>query len=175
MAGALVISLPICFRCVELVGEVGEAANVMKKLERARLGIAGSRATPEDLADELADVAICADLIAMDLGLELVNDALFGHVRAGSAETLAFMGVDLGRCLSRVCALVETVSRRHDFGWVSPAVAVHLAGALEMTIACAHKIAESQGIDLSAAVVYKFNQTSEKLGFATRLAIPALV
>lgn len=59
------------YRGNELAGEVGEACNVIKKLERERLGILGSRATVEQLADELADVLICADLIAMHYGIDL--------------------------------------------------------------------------------------------------------
>lgn len=59
------------FRGLEMAGEVGEACNVIKKLERERLGIRGSRATVENLAEELADVVICADLIAMMYGIEL--------------------------------------------------------------------------------------------------------
>jgi NTP pyrophosphatase (non-canonical NTP hydrolase) len=59
------------FRGVELAGEVGEACNVIKKLARERLGLKGSRATKEQLAAELADVIICADLIAMDFGIDL--------------------------------------------------------------------------------------------------------
>lgn len=59
------------YRGNELAGEVGEACNVIKKLERERLGIRGSRATVDDLADELADVLICADLIAMQYGIDL--------------------------------------------------------------------------------------------------------
>jgi NTP pyrophosphatase (non-canonical NTP hydrolase) len=61
----------LAFRGNELAGEVGEACNVMKKLERERIGIRGSRATKEQLAEELADVVICADLIAMDEGIDL--------------------------------------------------------------------------------------------------------
>lgn len=59
------------YRGNELAGEVGEACNVIKKLERERLGILGSRATVDELADELADVLICADLIAMHYGVDL--------------------------------------------------------------------------------------------------------
>lgn len=55
----------------ELAGEVGEACNVIKKLERERLGIAGSRDTVHHLAEELADVVICADLIAERYGIDL--------------------------------------------------------------------------------------------------------
>lgn len=61
----------LSFRGNELAGETGEACNILKKLERERLGIPGSRSTKEALADELADIVICADLTAMDLGIDL--------------------------------------------------------------------------------------------------------
>lgn len=63
--------ITLAFRGNEMGGECGEAQNVIKKLERERLGIRGSRATVQDLADELADVVICADLIAMAEGIDL--------------------------------------------------------------------------------------------------------
>lgn len=59
------------FRCTELAGEVGEACNVVKKLERERMGIRGSRDSVEHLAEELADIMICVDLIAMDYEIDL--------------------------------------------------------------------------------------------------------
>lgn len=61
----------LSFRGNELAGEVGEACNVIKKLERERQGWAGSRATLEQLSDELADVIICTDLVAMAAGVDL--------------------------------------------------------------------------------------------------------
>jgi hypothetical protein len=54
-----------------MAGEVGEACNVIKKLDRERMGIRGSRALPGQLAEELADVVICADLIALAEGIDL--------------------------------------------------------------------------------------------------------
>lgn len=63
--------IDLSYRGNELAGEVGEACNVIKKLERERLGIRGSRATLAQLAEELADVVICADLIAMAAGIDL--------------------------------------------------------------------------------------------------------
>lgn len=64
-------ALPLSFRGNELAGEVGEACNVIKKLERTRLGLKGSTDTVEHLAEELADVVICVDLIAMQTGINL--------------------------------------------------------------------------------------------------------
>lgn len=56
-------------------GEVGEAANVIKKLNRVRDGIPGNTETPEQLkcqlAEELADAAIYLDLIAQAAGFDL--------------------------------------------------------------------------------------------------------
>lgn len=52
-------------------GEMGEACNVIKKLERERLGLPGSKANIDQLADELADVIIYLDLIAMKIGVDL--------------------------------------------------------------------------------------------------------
>lgn len=61
------------FRGLELGGEAGEALNAVKKIARERLGIAGSRATLEQLAEELADVVICADLIGLTVGIDLAK------------------------------------------------------------------------------------------------------
>jgi len=59
------------FFAIELAGEVGEVCNVVKKLEREREGIPGSRATLADLAEELADVITVADLLAERYGIDL--------------------------------------------------------------------------------------------------------
>lgn len=61
----------LSFRGNELAGETGEACNVIKKLERERLGIRGSRATVDQLAEEIADVVIVADMIAHAAGFDL--------------------------------------------------------------------------------------------------------
>jgi len=66
-------SISLEYRGNELAGEVGEACNVIKKLARERLGIRGSRDTVDHLAEELADVIICADLIAMAEGIDLTR------------------------------------------------------------------------------------------------------
>ena len=68
--------ISLTYRGNELAGETGEACNVIKKLERERLGIRGSRATKQELSDELADVVICADLIAMYEDIDLLGTAV---------------------------------------------------------------------------------------------------
>jgi NTP pyrophosphatase (non-canonical NTP hydrolase) len=63
--------IDIAYRGNELAGECGEACNIIKKIERERRGIRGSRATLRQLADELADVIICVDLIALYEGIDI--------------------------------------------------------------------------------------------------------
>lgn len=67
-------TITLSFRGVELAGEVGEACNIIKKLERERLGLVGSRATKDQLAEELADIIICVDLIAMQARIDLSEE-----------------------------------------------------------------------------------------------------
>jgi NTP pyrophosphatase (non-canonical NTP hydrolase) len=73
------------FRGNELAGEVGEACNIIKKLERERLDIPGSWASSDRLADELADIIICVDLIGMHYGIDL-RSAVFRKFNQTSAK-----------------------------------------------------------------------------------------
>jgi NTP pyrophosphatase (non-canonical NTP hydrolase) len=65
------------------MGELGEAANIVKKLNRVRDGIPGNTETLHELraklADELADTLIYLDLMAQAAGfdLEAIRDAKF--------------------------------------------------------------------------------------------------
>lgn len=72
-----------------VVGELGEAANVAKKLNRVRDGIPGNKKTPEqlraDFADELADAFIYLDLLAQREGIVL-PDAVVSKFNRTSAD-----------------------------------------------------------------------------------------
>ena len=80
-----------------VAGELGEAANVVKKLNRVRDGIPGNKETEAELraalAEEIADTVIYLDLLAQAAGfdLETIRDAKFaktsakiGYVEAGA-------------------------------------------------------------------------------------------
>lgn len=73
------------YRMLELAGEVGEAANIVKKLERERLGLVGSRDTVEHLAEELGDILICTDLVAAKYKINLRAVAI-GKFNAASIK-----------------------------------------------------------------------------------------
>jgi NTP pyrophosphatase (non-canonical NTP hydrolase) len=71
------------------LGELGEAANVAKKLNRVRDGIPGNAETPEqlraNLADEIADTFIYLDLLAQSQGIVL-EEAVLAKFQRTSAK-----------------------------------------------------------------------------------------
>jgi len=101
--------ITLSYRLNELAGETGEACNVGKKIERERLGIAGSRDTIEHLAEELADVVICADLVAMGEGVDL-EAAVVNKFNATSEK----VGLD-----TRLSQAVENKPNDERALWVS--------------------------------------------------------
>ena len=62
-----------------LVGEVGEAANVVKKLNRVRDGVPGNKLSANELRDqlrkELGDVFVYLDLMSQSLGFSIADAA----------------------------------------------------------------------------------------------------
>jgi NTP pyrophosphatase (non-canonical NTP hydrolase) len=72
-----------------ILGELGEAANVAKKLNRIRDGIPGNKETEQELRDklrqELGDVFVYLDLLAQRNGF-LIGDAALEVFRKKSKE-----------------------------------------------------------------------------------------
>lgn len=69
------------FKAVELVGEVGELCNNIKKIKREQLGLKGSRCSRKDLESEFGDVMITLALLAeyMCIDLEKVTKEKFNE------------------------------------------------------------------------------------------------
>ena len=65
--------IDLAFRGLELAGEAGEACNQIKKFERHLRCMPGGDPDIEAIEDELGDVVICADLVAMQLGIDLAK------------------------------------------------------------------------------------------------------
>lgn len=64
----------LLFRSNELAGETGEACNAVKKLVRHRQNMPGGvplQESKQHIADELADIIICADRVADSLEIDL--------------------------------------------------------------------------------------------------------
>jgi len=88
-------AIDLSFRGLELAGEVGELLNKVKKLIRFYKGIQGNKPSTvaadieldlkKAIAEELGDVVICADLLAMDMDIDL-RSALVAKFNATSAK-----------------------------------------------------------------------------------------
>ncbi|MGC3938293.1 hypothetical protein ACOTTU_10865 [Roseobacter sp. EG26] len=82
-----------------VTGELGEAANIAKKLNRVRDRIPGNTETPDELramlADEIADTFIYLDLLAQSEGIDL-QDAVVSKFRRTS-EKIGYGTTMLGR------------------------------------------------------------------------------
>jgi len=122
--------ITLSYRAMELAGEVGEACNIAKKIERERLGIQGSWATVQDLADELADIVICADLVALGEGIDL-DSAVERKFNATSEK----VGLETRLTLTRGTMVVHEIAaeRRRQVeakGWTPAHDDRHTAGEL---------------------------------------------
>lgn len=158
-----------------LGGEVGEALNVVKKLNRDRDGLAGNTRTRDeliaDLASELADVVIYLDIT---LGWDQPEELLGDGVDSGYQLLLTFTDFRFDRkMIDRGSGLADDSCSRmgnrllHEAGrsLYGPA-SRHWANYV---LASADRLADFFGIDLGAAVVTKFNATSDRFGFPEKL------
>lgn len=143
----------------ELSGEVGEACNIMKKLDRERLGVVGSRGSLGALQEELADVIICCDLLAMHYQCSIAEAVWRDHARIAPVTDFSRLGAQLaarsGRCCHAVLGGLETM------------LPITISEVVQHT----KRIADLLGIDLAHQVSLKFNMTSEKVGLKTRLVL----
>jgi NTP pyrophosphatase (non-canonical NTP hydrolase) len=77
---------------VAVLGELGEAANVLKKLNRVRDGIPGNKETPEQLrekfASELADAYVYLDLLCQSYEIDL--EAIVNKVFDAKSEQIGY-------------------------------------------------------------------------------------
>lgn len=140
------------WRINELAGEVGEVCNVLKKLHRERYDVRGSRSSVAALGEELADVAICIDLTAMQRGLDPVVGRANEMSRRPSAWPLPLVGRKLIQAMGRAADPLHST-----------------AYPLELLLGIVEVISWAENIDLQAEIVAKFNKTSAANNLATRL------
>ncbi len=151
-----------------LGGEVGEALNIVKKLNRAADGHAGNTTTAAELivalGAELADVVIYLDIC---LGSEEPEE-LLGARLSYAADDFALM-----RQRMQLHRRPNTASRLGNRLFACAGDRLYGGGGRSWAngvLSISDELAEHFGIDLGAAVVTKFNATSERFGFPERLA-----
>lgn len=159
-----------------LGGEVGEALNLIKKLNRDRMGMRGNTEgfarLLGSIGSELSDVAIYLDLTMLAGGLHPfgANEFAAGSMRAPRPEiALSRLGrsmlIEAGRfaeVLIMPVGEIEPSKARSNYEDAARGAALQLMIRVGM-------VAASLGIDLGEAIASKFNATSEKLGFPERL------
>ena len=146
------------WRGCELVGEVGEVAEVL------------TRHTPnawnskDELADELADSVICIDLTRMTLGLPeqtIFAQGSFTHVEREALRLL--------REVAAIANLIKKLERERR-GWPgSRANLEDVDRMLQNLMGRLGLVAFYYSLDLNEATARKFNATSHKVGLVTRL------
>lgn len=155
------VKMPNAFWGVELIGEVGEACNIIKKIEREKLGLRGSRATIEQLGQELADCYIVADLVAIAMKLPIIH--IEYDLTESCHDTNLELSLELGCCCGLTLESIKLCKYNDD---------IHSYGLnsnLQALVEQLFLIAFRYGIDLRKATQDKFNATSEKMGLQTRL------
>jgi NTP pyrophosphatase (non-canonical NTP hydrolase) len=145
---------------IAVAGELGEALNLVKKLNRARDGIIGNSQTVDELtrhlADEIADAAIYLDLLLARYDTSIEQQCgyadfteLRNYTRAHADERDEPSRI--GREAVVALAKLASTGRAMSF--------LHALDGL----------AAAYGIALGDAIVAKFNRTSEKHGMPHRL------
>ena len=155
------VKLSMIFRANELAGEVGEACNVLKKFDREHnYKIKGSRDTLYHLSEELADIIICTDLLAMDRQIEF-PETCWSKVEATPNHDYSLYGATLASIAGRICG----VSIHYSTHINNLQLSSNLCGLMSFT----KTVADRMGIELESAVSLKFNATSHKLDLKTFL------
>jgi NTP pyrophosphatase (non-canonical NTP hydrolase) len=75
VAGELGEALEKILALLELSIAVGRLSNQIKKFDRAQMNLVGGINDTTPIAEELGDVQICLDLVALALGIDLENAA----------------------------------------------------------------------------------------------------
>jgi NTP pyrophosphatase (non-canonical NTP hydrolase) len=148
--------LDLDWRINEMIGEIGELANALKKVDRERRGLKGSRIEISDVLDEIADVVICLDLLFMTAGIRLpaptnVGEA-HGLLRYGPVLMRHVVELDIYLQKDRLPMAMEVGTRL--LGDLVILTDFHFKG------------------NLPERVADKFNRTSLKHGFEIFLKTP---
>lgn len=140
----------------EFAGEVGEAIEASDDLSDT-----------SSLADELADVVICCDLIALRRGFSRMRSSYAG--KPPEAHQMGKTMLALAKHTGRACNSIKKLERER-FGMPgSRSSDEELRNHLGMAEAACKMAAMIAGIDLDLAVADKFNKTSVKVGLLTRM------
>lgn len=150
----------------ELAGEAGE-------LIEAAIDLLDGSENIVALREEIGDVIICCDLIAMRVQQPLITHYVVTRTElSGEFVDVTVIKDELLRLAREVGNVSNTIKKqeRARFGMVGAKGSLEdMMRNLTETIAIVHSIGECFGIDAGECVADKFNLTSSKYGLNTRL------
>lgn len=148
----------------ELAGEVGE-------LIQATVDLLNGSDNFVAFEEEIGDVIICCDLIAMRLERPLETDIVFdGHVVVDNEDLkdlLIYLALEVGNVSNTI-----KKRERERFGMVGARGSLDdLVRNLSEIVRTVHLIGEYYGKFAGGCVASKFNLTSAKYGLATKMVL----
>ncbi len=161
-------TLPLTFRTNEMAGEAGEVAELL--LDRWRPGSHMYSAWRDALANEMADVVICGDLVLYYAGETVDLDSLDG--RAHSIATDGKWATYVLREMGLACNAAKKADRSlyGIAGGVSLSE-VDVVNPIRRVMQAVYDLAYNEHMIMEVALARKFNRTSKKMGLQT-LFIP---
>ena len=154
-----------------LGGEVGEAANIIKKIHRGDFEL---KDVIRDLMDEMADIMTYIDIIAFRAGIEISSEKNFDELRAStihmyhnakfcgmeSKQSLSEMHTKLFRFTGDICFIADQVREgRAKLSDIRKRLSEYISSLVKV-LDCVCYVC---GIDLGKAVVVKFNAVSSRV------------
>lgn len=151
---------------IEFLGELGELANIVKKLNRYKTGATGNRISEQGLKaklpGEMADVQITFDLWAQSLGIYICDILSKEHSTFLALKQKSVVGIDtdVNELLLSIAADIGTFV----FNREQSELKLFLKTQLKI-----FNLSQLLGVDIEKATKEKFNLTSEQNGFPQRL------
>ncbi|MFG6080359.1 MazG-like family protein [Paracoccus litorisediminis] len=154
----------LAYRGLELGGETGE---LLELLTGMGMGADHLEIKRPELAEELADVVIATDLVAMDLGVELLAPVRCssGDILRGAADLATRVGLLQNRLkkLIRIDTGIQGQKADED-PQRREAIITEIIADLDCILDGVAGLSCGFGIDLDAAIPDKFDKTSRKNG-----------
>ena len=157
-------------------GEMGEACNVVKKLRRQETRLRGAVDPDYDVlrtkrGDEIADTLIYLDLLEAFYGItprggsyaDIGSSSVDGMVKRNGAGWSNSVAAAMGA----VCETVEWITSDYP---ITVSRQDHLRPYTRLLMVRLCHLAHFYGVDVSAAIVRKFNAISEREGLPERLS-----
>lgn len=145
-----------------ILGELGEAANLVKKVKRGDMPLEAARS---ELAKELADVVTYADITAMRMDIAFNFYPDFATMRSTKSDFYAVnFDLSLGEWMNKSFGWFGTAASVVDETYRQSAAPIVTRWYFHNALIAIDCAANSIGVDLASEVINKFNFVSRRVG-----------